>query len=355
MLDCLSKLGPADQAIVQNALGARSDIEGWPENFTCSFLESGLAYYPAEEEDEQGQMVLVRKGAMDKMRGSFVGKPVVNENHKDVSPENFKDIADGVVTRVWHNAEDGWDYCDMVIWDEATKKNMRSGAYSVSCAYRPTDVDPAGGEHHNVKYSAEVLNGDYTHLAVVRNPRYEGARIILNSKGGRTMKLLFWQKDKKNSKEIKTDATVEIDGKQVPFSDIINACKMAKKKNEDDDDKKLPDEIKDDTVIEIDGEEMPFKNLKEHYRSMKKNEADAAEKKKDDEDAAKEKENEEKEEADKEKAEKEKQNAAKVAADTKKAEELKNARLKGKPVAAQKHVTKQERVAEGSKRYGSAK
>ncbi len=354
MLEFLGKLGPADQAIVQNALGSRADVNGWPDKFTCSFLESGLAYYPAENEDEEGQMVLVRKEAIDKMRGSFVGKPVVNENHKDVSPENFKEIADGVVTRVWHNAEDGWDYCDVVVWDEATKKNMRSGAYSVSCAYRPTDVDPAGGEHHNVKYSAEVLNGDYTHLAVVRNPRYEGARIILNSKGGRTMKWLFWQKDKKNSKEISTDATVDIDGKQVPFSDLVNACKMAKK-NEGDDDKKLPEEIKDDTVIEIDGEEMPFKNLKENYRSMKKNEDGAAEKKKEDDAAAKKKENEEKEEADKEKAEKEKKNAVEVAAATKKAEDLKNARLQGMPSKTPQLVTQHERLATGASRYGSSK
>ncbi len=347
MLRFLENLGQADQAIVQNALGARTDVQGWPDKFSCTFLESGLAYYPSENEDEEGQMVLVRKEAMDKMRASFVGKPVVNENHKEASPENFKEIADGVVTRVWHNAEDGWDYCDVVIWDEATKKNMRSGSYSVSCAYRPTDVDPAGGEHHNVKYSAEVLNGDYTHLAVVRNPRYEGARIILNSKGGRTM-WSFFQKDKKNSKEIGTDATVDIDGKAVPFQDLVNAHKKAKK---NDDDEKHREEINDDTVVEIDGEEMPFKNLKAAYRNMKKNE-EAEEKKKKDDD----KENEEAEE--KKKKDDEKKNAkdaAKVAADAVKAEELKNARLKGTPSKIPQLVTQHERVALGAKRYGSTK
>ena len=346
--DFFKDLGPGDRAVVENALRNREEVDGWPEKFTCSYLESGLAYYESEDGGEEGDMVLVRKDAMDKMRPTFIGKPLVNEIHKDADRQNFCDIADGVVSRVWHNAEDGWDYCEFIVWDEATKKNVKSGAYSVSCAYKPTDVDPAGGEHHNVKYTAEILNGEYTHLAVVRNPRYEGARIILNSKGGRTMKFSFWQKDKKNAKEIDPESTFKIDGKEVSMKDLINAHK---KKNES-----QAEEIGDDTIIEIDGTEMPFSNLKEAYRKNMKDEEHKEEEKKNMEEEERKKAEEKENEAEEEKKEEEKKNAKKkaaAAAADKKQEDLRNARLGGKPTIPTM-VTAHERVAEGAKRYGSA-
>ena len=40
-----------------------------------------------------------------------------------------------------------------------------------------------GGVYHDMKYDVEFMNGDFEHLALVENPRYEEATIVLNSKG----------------------------------------------------------------------------------------------------------------------------------------------------------------------------
>jgi len=156
----------------------------WPEKFTCSFIEPGLISY----EDMDAGKVFVSKQALDKMAQTFIGKPVVNLMHKDLEPQDFKK-GDGVVTNVYYNETDGWYYCDFLVWDEETKKNCAGGKFSVSCAYVPTDTDLVGGVHNNIKYDQEVRNGEYTHLAIVKNPRYNKARILLNSIGGTMFKL----------------------------------------------------------------------------------------------------------------------------------------------------------------------
>lgn len=43
-------------------------------------------------------------------------------------------------------------------------------------------LDDEGGTENNIKYDKEFLNGKFTHLAIVENPRYERANIVVNSK-----------------------------------------------------------------------------------------------------------------------------------------------------------------------------
>ena len=193
-----------------------ADEKGWPKIFTCRFIEPGLVNY-----SEYGT-VLINKEALDRMASTFVGRPVIDKNHMDVSPDKFEEQADGVVTRVWFNDLDGWYWCEMMIWDEETKRDC-AGGYSVSCAYTVSEWKE-GGEHNNIPYTQEVLNGEYTHMAIVANPRYEGAKIFYNAKE-KVMKLFTWLKSKKElaNSEIIDGAMVDVDGYgEIPMKELID-------------------------------------------------------------------------------------------------------------------------------------
>jgi len=250
-----------------------------------------------------------------------------------------------------------------MVWDPETKENCRNG-YSLSCAYDVLRWSDEGGVHNNIPYAREVLEGEYTHLAIVPNPRYEGARIIYNEKGG-SMKLAFWRKDKnkpevQNCSEFETEkATVMIGDKQVPMDQLIalhnanEAAESAKAKLANAKD----DKFSEDDEIEIGGKKVTVKNLKSIYLQN----AEAEEKKaKDDEER---KNAEEKEKKDKE--DEERKNAEEKAKKDKEDEEMKNSKhfesvrnaaseRNGK-FEAPKLTTPAERELEGQKRYGSTK
>lgn len=59
---------------------------------------------------------------------------------------------------------------------------IENKGWSVSCAYDYTKADTSGGTENNIPYDIEFLDGEFNHLALVDNPRYEGANIVFNSK-----------------------------------------------------------------------------------------------------------------------------------------------------------------------------
>ena len=88
----------------------------------------------------------------------------------------------GVVSNVWFDDKDGWYWCDGVIWDETAQNLITDKGWSVSCSYDVKLADDAGGTENNIPYDIEFLDGVFTHLAIVDNPRYERANIVFNSK-----------------------------------------------------------------------------------------------------------------------------------------------------------------------------
>lgn len=109
-------------------------------------------------------------------------KPVTI-NHKDNIGDDDKV---GEVLNVWYNPEDGWYWCDGIITDETAINLINDKNWSVSCSYDFTKYDDEGGTENNIPYDIEFLDGEFNHLAIVDNPRYEGANIVFNSKGVNT-------------------------------------------------------------------------------------------------------------------------------------------------------------------------
>ena len=125
--------------------------------------------------------VLIKKESFDKFINTMVGVPVII-NHKDITAKNANDERVGVVSNVWFDDKDGWYWCDGVIWDETAQNLITDKGWSVSCSYDVKLADDAGGTENNIPYDIEFLDGVFTHLAIVDNPRYERANIVFNSK-----------------------------------------------------------------------------------------------------------------------------------------------------------------------------
>lgn len=352
----------------------------WPKSYKARHLEPGLVFYsdigevnPATGKPK-GMMLLLKKEAIDKMRPTFKGKPVVNMFHKDVDPEDFKDgKADGIITGASYNAEDGWDWVEFLVWDEKTKENCDK-KFQLSCAYVPTDIKIEPGMYHNIPYDGEVINGTYTHMAIVPNPRYEGSMIICNSIGGSMKKIVMKFLNAlgvAQSVELDSKTEVDMDGKKVPLDELVNAFKAEQAEKERVALENSAKEMKDDTLINVDGKEVSVKDLKasfvaysarlnadeeaaekakkEKEEAEKKNSEDEADKKKkaDEEEKRNADEKMAKEEADK-KAETEKRNAAE-----KEFLDLKNAAEKGdKKVDLPAYESSDDKLARGKNMFG---
>lgn len=250
------------------------------KKYRTNFIEPGIISY----EDVDMGIVFVGKPALDRMRKTFIGKPVVTGAHYD--PENGEEFAMGVVTDVGH--ENGWDWADLMIFDEETRQRIDIEGYGVSCAYTPTQT--AGtGKYHGIAFDAEVLDGEYTHMAIVDSPRYEGSLIYLNSKKEKTVKRIFKLNSgkkpdekaaEKAAEEIKNaeakvtngeegvnmdDAYIELDnGDRVPLSEMISAYK----------DRGNMMNMEDE--VDIDGTKVPMKEIYDAYTASgsKKNAED---------------------------------------------------------------------------------
>ena len=342
------------------------NANGWPTPLKCSFIEPGVVLY------QDVGMVLVQKTVLDKMANSMRGKPVINVDHREVSPDDFRNgnadgIVDGNEQAVWFDPTDAKYHCSFQVTTPATLTNIKNG-FKVSCAYKVTKWGP-GGIHNNVPYEREVLDGEYTHLAIVANPRYEGVRIY-NDKGANKMKLLWWRKEEKdgkvleNSTEIETSkSVVEVDGKEVSLDNCIAAFQELEAKKLKELENKGP---ADTDLIDIGGgKKVTIADLRNAYKA--KNEADEeAEKKKKEKEAKdaeerknaedKKKMDEEHEEGKHEKDEKEncaRCNALKNARNTghfQRVENLANSRPSDFTDTLPEHF---DGIAEGRKRFGS--
>ena len=145
------------------------------KKFQSRFIIPGVAGYPG-----QFGNVLITKESLDKFVKTLETRPVIIQ-HQTVTDENVKDLEVGRVHNVWFNERDGWYWCDGVITsDEAVDLIMKG--WSVSCSYNVLLADDKGGTENNIPYDIEFLDGVFTHLAIVNNPRYERANIVFNSK-----------------------------------------------------------------------------------------------------------------------------------------------------------------------------
>ena len=112
---------------------------------------------------------------------SLVGAPVIIK-HQDVTNENADELRCGVISKAYFNDFDGWYYAEGIIWDTKAQELINNKDWSVSCSYDFLSYNDEGGVENNIKYDKEFTSLNFTHLALVNNPRYERANIVFNSK-----------------------------------------------------------------------------------------------------------------------------------------------------------------------------
>jgi len=315
-----------------------------------NFLTAGLVDYS----DVDDGKYLLRKEAIDRMLPTLEGRPLVI-GHQKIDPNHIDDVAVGYITKGYWNPETGSFDCDVLVKDPEILNPSKN---AVSCAYVATEFGE-GGRYSGIDYDAEILNGEFTHIALVDNPRYNDAKILVNGlkKGANMMIKRFFSnaddekkaEDKKENeeetKELSPEDVVTVGDKDVTIKELVdcyvNACKNEDKDEKDNEDKEEEKEAEDEEKKENEDEEK-----KDNECDEKKNEdADddlvskvtkivekiLAEKDKKNEDEDK-KDNEDKEE---------KQNSLSVAAMMRDYSQPQNG-----------FETRAERIAESNKKYG---
>ena len=204
------------------------EAKGKGRKFVSRFIEAGVAHYR-----DFGD-VLITKETLDKFINTMIGCPVII-THKDIDDNNADKERVGVVSEVWYNSADGWYYCSGIIWDKKAIDLVKNQGWSVSCTY-DFESDNQAKTHNGKKIDREFTNGEFLHLALVDNPRYERANIVMNSVDcGITAN---------NNVERKENIimTALNDLENFVRGIVENACKK-EAENEKDDKRKLIDEV----------------------------------------------------------------------------------------------------------------
>lgn len=333
----------------------KTNAKEMPKKFFARHMNNGLAGYESEN-------ILVSTDAMKRMCKSFDAKPVYVE-HQGVDLEKLQEQAAGYVTRCFYNELDGWLWAEIIIVSDEGQEAVRKG-WSVSNAYLPVKWGE-GGTCHDIAYDREVLEGEFTHLAIVPNPRYEDAvimnpdefkayqdekKITLNElqnskkekKGSDMLKKIFVKKEVATVEELTNASYTLEDGSTVSIGDMISTVENAKKNEAED--KKEEEKINMDMEVPVGDEKMNLKELINRYLETTKEKANAEDEKKKDED---EKANAEEEAKKKEEDEKTKEDEKK---NSKHFDELKNAAAKGKIEVSAPYL-KMDGLALGKKNY----
>lgn len=208
-----------------------------PRLFYGLHMVTGVAEYDLK--DGQKERIFIGDETIDKMNPGFQGLPVYVHHVDDVDMQTLQEEADGYVVRSFYNECDGKHWAEFMIVSDEAHESISKG-WKLSNAYR-IKQSAGGGSWHNVPYHSEVKMGEYEHLAIVPNPRYEESIIltpeqfkeynsgkekfrkqIANSKEKSSMFNLFKPKVKlENSEEVLSSVVALSDGTEKTLKDLV--------------------------------------------------------------------------------------------------------------------------------------
>lgn len=215
-----------------------------PKIFYAKHMQPGIARYEKET-------ILVDVEGMKNLIASTGKQSIpVYINHQDVDLKNIKDEACGYVCDSFYNEMDGWAWFKFIAVDDAAFGAIKKG-WAVSNAYIPNDWAGAGTKN-NCPYNREVRNGEFTHLAIVPDPRYEGACIMTpdefknyqevnrkkldelkNSKEKPMFKLFNTKREEVTGSAVDLDTSIELEnGKSLTIREMVEAVVENSKKQE---------------------------------------------------------------------------------------------------------------------------
>lgn len=142
-----------------------------PQVYYGLHMVEGTAEY--SEPGKDPYRIYIGESAIKNMNPTFQGKPVYVDHVDEVNESDLEQEQelDGVVVRSFFNKADGKNWTEFVVFTDRGRQAIQNG-WRLSNAYVPKGF-AGGGENHGVSYSKEVTSGEYEHLAIVQNPRYE--------------------------------------------------------------------------------------------------------------------------------------------------------------------------------------
>ena len=175
--------------------------------------------------------------AIDSFAFTLKGKPVVMGHQDIVDEKDMKKKAVGYVSQVDRDEEGGW-WADFVVFDSDANDAIADGkAPFVSCAYR-ADLSEEELTINNVKYKKRIEGGEMLHLALVKNPRYNGTEVWRNSADDHIVSegVLFNTKDnimwgfKKTKVELDKETLINTSAGEKTIEELVNALEEANAK-----------------------------------------------------------------------------------------------------------------------------
>jgi len=142
----------------------------------------GMHFYPGvaeyQEPNKEPYRVFLNEDTIRSMDPTFAGRPVfvMHVDGVDDDIDVLKKEADGWVVESFYNQADGKHWVKIVITSEKAEDAIKK-KWCLSNCYIPKTFNK-GGLWNGVSYAKQVLTGEYEHLAIVPNPRYEESVIM---------------------------------------------------------------------------------------------------------------------------------------------------------------------------------
>src|ERR1700744_1734004 len=142
----------------------------------------GMHFYPGlaqySEPNKEPFKIFLNEDTLRKMDSSFAGKPIFVEHVSEVDSnlDELRKDADGWVVESFFNSVDGKHWVKMIVVSDKAERAIKNG-FRLSNAYIPR-LNGKAGQWNGIDYQNEVVDGEYEHLAIVNNPRYDESVIM---------------------------------------------------------------------------------------------------------------------------------------------------------------------------------
>lgn len=246
-----------------------------PKVFYGLHMAPGVAEY--RDADADPYRILVNENTIKQMDPTLVGKPVYVRHKDEVDLSKLSEI-DGWVVESFFNQSDGKHWCKFIVVTDKGNDAIKNG-WRLSNAYVPKNFGP-GGLWHGVEYAKEVTSGEYEHLAIVPDPRYDESVIMTadefknyNETKGLELKRLANSKGETSVlnifKRTKVENSSDFDSMMVQLPVSKKEMTLTQLVNEHDKIVNMAGYASEEHMVNLGEEEMSVKDLKDCYGKMK--------------------------------------------------------------------------------------
>lgn len=252
----------------------------------------GIHFYPGVVQynppEEKPYKLFLDEDVLRSMDQSFAGRPVFVDHVDDVPSEKskLKNEADGWVIESFFNKNDGKHWAKFIIVSDEGERAIKNGM-RLSNSYFPLSFSH-GGTWNAIPYDRRLISGQYEHLALVKNPRYNESIVLTceqfkkyneekaneieriknnNDDGDNQMALNFWKRTKvDNSTDLEgMCVTLPKSKKEISIVDLINNADEQEIKSRE------PKIANGEEIVTVDGEKMKISQLIEKYEETLQN------------------------------------------------------------------------------------